>query len=547
MPSLRGNVTIGYSVLAPLGVGPGDRSTSTGVDGYAVAKAVNAVTFALAAVPTYLLARRVTGVGWALAAAAFTAFAPWGAYSSLMMTESLFYLGFAIFALVLVRSLESPTAWRQLVAVGTVCGLVVVRPQALVLGGALLGAYVLAAALDGRLRELLANYWVTLVAFGVITVGACIAALAGLPLPAGAYGPLLSSHWVFLGWLKWTLWNVAAIEAAFGVVALIAFPVALHRLLRRGTTTSERAVGVASLSLTLAVLVSVAVLSASPYGLNVLHERNLFYIAPLVFVCFFSWLPRSHSRVSLLTLGSAAALVALALLLPSDLVQRATNVDSPTALTLREVGTVGALRPSWWLAVAAVLAAVALLVGRSLVLPVVAIVLGFVAVANQMDYEARLELQAVNLDWVDRSLAAPARATILNVGVPLSTAPCAEPAEYEQQQLVVWTEFLNTRASTMSCACSRPLRTTTSPRPSSSWATAGLFCRTACLSTRTSSLPTLGSHWPAGRWPASTCDRSFRRPPARPSRCGRSTLRCDLRLLLAQSRLDRMAPAASRP
>ena len=445
VPSLRGHITIGYSLLAPLVWAPGYALTSTGVDGYEVARAVNAVALALTAVPTYLLSKRVTGIGWGLVAAACTVFAPWGAYSALMMTESLFYLGFAIFALALVRTLESPTAWRQLVSFGTVCALVAVRPQALVLAGALVGAYVLAAALDGRLRELPSTYWVTLIAFGALAAGAFVAEVSGLPLPAGKYGALLSSDWGFVRALKWALWNVAAIEAAFGVVALVAFPVALRRLLRRSATTSEQAVGVVSLSLTLAVLASVAVLSASPYGLGVLHERNLFYVAPLVFVCFFSWLPRSGPRVSRLALGSAAVLVALALLLPTDLVQGSNNVDGPTAVLLREVGTVGGLRPTLWLGIAAVLAALALLVGRSVALPIIAIVIGFVGVTAQMDYEAHLERQAVNLDWVDRSLPEPARATLLNVGVPPSGAPCAAPAEDEQQQLVVWTEFLNTR------------------------------------------------------------------------------------------------------
>ena len=445
VPSLRGVTSIGYSLLVPLAWAPGYAWASTGVDAYDVLKAVNAIAFALAAIPTYALARKVTSSGWALTAAAFTVLSPWGAYTALAMTESLFYLGFAVFALVLARSVERPTAARQLAAVAALGVLTAVRPQALVLVGAVLGAYALAAALDGRLRELPSTYWISLATLGAVAVCAVVAGLAGLPLPGGAYGPLLGSGWNVLGALKWALWNVAGIGAAFGVVALIAFPVALRPLLSRSATTEERAVGVTSLASTAAVLLSVAALSATPYGLDILHERNVFYVAPLVFVCFFSWLPRRGPRRSWLAIASASAFVVLALVLPGDVVQRANDVDAPTATLLQQLGTLGVARPSFWLAAGAVLAAIALLAGRSLALPIAAIVIGFVGVSAQMDYEARLDLQARKLDWVDRSLPPSGRATLLNVRLDTGEAQCGAAAEDEQQQLVVWTEFLNTR------------------------------------------------------------------------------------------------------
>jgi hypothetical protein len=445
VPALRGVTSIGYSLLVPLAWAPGYALASTGVGGYEVVKAVNAIAFAAAAVPTYALARRIASQGWALVAAALAVLAPWGAYSALAMTESLFYLGFVVFALALVLSVERPTALRQLAALAAVGALIAVRPQALALVGAVFGAYALHAVLERRVRQYPSTYWVSLLTAGAVALGALGLGLAGVELPGGAYGPLLRSGWGVFASVKWALWNVAAIAAAFGVVALVVLPLALRRLLSRGATSSERAVGVVVCAATAAVLVSVAVLSASPYGLGVLHERNLFYVAPLVLVCFVSWLPHGDGRRSVLAACSAAAVVVLALLLPGRLVERANNVDSPTAILVRELGTLGVVRPALWLAGLAVLAALAVLAGRSVALLLVAVLIGFAGVHAQMDYEARLDLQAGKLDWVDRSLPDGARATLLNVGSSPADAPCAAAAEDEQQQLVVWTEFLNTR------------------------------------------------------------------------------------------------------
>jgi hypothetical protein len=445
VPSLRGETTTGYSILVPLAWSPGYALASTGADGFAFLKAVNAVAFASAAVPTYLFGRRIMTSGWSLAAAAAAAAAPWGAYAALAMTESLFYLGVAVFVLVLAWSLEAPAGRRQLSVLAVLAVLILVRPQAIVLVGATLAAYAAMAALTGRLRALLTTYWVTLVVVGVAAAIVAAGALAGVALPGRAYSPLLGAGWNILASVKWAAWNLGAIAASFGVVALVVFPVALRRLLGRSRTTAERAAGVAALTTSLAVLLTVAALSASPYGLNVLHERNLFYVAPVVLVCFFWWLSSAEARMSMLAVASGVAFVVLVLLVPDDLVQRSSRIDSPTALMLREVSGVVDGPPTWWLAAAAALAAVAVVAVRSVVVPIAALAVGFVAVTAQLDFEARLEGGAGSLDWIDRALPQPYRATLLNVGVRPAAGACVAAADHEQQELVVWTEFLNTR------------------------------------------------------------------------------------------------------
>ena len=59
-------------------------------DAYEAIKAINAVLMSLAAVPTYLLARRVLGRGLALVAAALAVALPSMVYTSTVMTEVAF-------------------------------------------------------------------------------------------------------------------------------------------------------------------------------------------------------------------------------------------------------------------------------------------------------------------------------------------------------------------------------------------------------------------------------------------------------------------------
>ena len=98
----------------PLPGAPGARRTApstTSSTRMRAAKATNAVVMSLAAIPTYLLARRVAGERLALLGAAIAVVVPSMAYTGTMTTESLFYPVALGLAFVLVRYLERP-GWR---------------------------------------------------------------------------------------------------------------------------------------------------------------------------------------------------------------------------------------------------------------------------------------------------------------------------------------------------------------------------------------------------------------------------------------------------
>jgi len=443
-PLLRGDVHIGTSLLYPLFLSPAYRLSADGVRAYEAARAMNAVAAALAAVPAYYLARRLLTRGWSLAVAALTAVVPWTGYAALALTESLFYLAFTTFALVLARTLEQPLLRRQLTLLVALGVLVGVRPQALAVAAAVVLAILALGALERSLWKTVRTYAPTLVLLALAAVGALAAAAAGLPVPTGGYKALFGARLGPLGVAKWTVWNLEVYGVATGVAALLAFPFALGRMARDRARPAARAVAVTSAALFAGIVASVAALSASPYGYGILHERGLFYVTPLVLtaLAYRATLPRRSLPWGA---GLATALVVGAASLPGHVLRLTNDVDGPTAVAVVRFTSLAARPPpQTWVAVAAALGGAVFLLARRPLLPFAALLLGYALVWPATDYRGPLAPGEVGwLAWVDRALPRGATATLLQVDLPRPALPCAEAAEYEQQGLHVWTEFFN--------------------------------------------------------------------------------------------------------
>jgi hypothetical protein len=446
MPLLRGQFEVGYSVFYPLFISPAYRLASDGAAAFAAVKTMNAVGMALTAVPAYALARRVLPSGWSLGVAGLVVLEPWMAYASLAMTEALFLPAFTAFALALVLMLERPTVRRQLLVLFALVLLVGIRPQALVFAGSVVVAVALKALLAHSGRQVAREHAVLFGGLALALLGALLATAAGASLPAGSAGPLLTLAYNPVDLAKWTLWNLAIYELGLGVIALAAFPLALRGLLRRSASESERSLGIASLTLAVGLLVSVAALSSSPFGLGILHERNLFYATPLVLVCLAHWLAFGLQRPKFLVLAVALAAVTLPAILPDRVVRITNNVDSPTAAWFAELEhqTSWAIKGSM-VGVAAVGAA-ALLLARRAVVPILALILAFVVLAAPLDYSGSLTAEQDRaLAWVDRALPDDATATLVHLGLSRPDQPCSRNADADQRTLVIWTEFFNAR------------------------------------------------------------------------------------------------------
>jgi hypothetical protein len=446
LPLLRGQVEIGYSVFYPLFLSPAYRLASDGAAAFAAAKTMNAVVMVLSAVPAYALARRILPRGWSLAVAALVVLEPWMAYASLVMTEALFLPIFTAFALALTLMLERPTVRRQLLVLFGLVLLVGVRPQALDLALGVVGAIALKALLGHSWRQVVRGHVVVLAGLALGLIAALLALAVGLPLPAGSAGPLLTVAYNPFAFARWTLWNLAIYELGLGVLALAAFPFALYQLLRRSASAREQSLGITSSTLAAALLLSVATLSSSRFGLGILHERNLFYATPLVLICLAHWLASGLRRPKRLALVVALGAVTLPAILPDHVVRSTNNVDSPTAAWFTELEHQTGWAIKGLMIGIAVVGTAALLLARRSFIPILVSIVAFVILSAPLNYSGSLTPEQDRaLAWVDRALPDDETATLVHLGLSRPDQPCSREADADQRTLAVWTEFFNAR------------------------------------------------------------------------------------------------------
>ena len=294
-------------------------------DAYLVAKALNCVAMSLAAVPTYFLARRVLEPRMARLAAVLAVIVPGMAFSSRIMTESLFYPAFLVVALVMVRTLEKPTASRQIgavIAIGIAC---LVRAEALVLVPALLTSISVQAALDRHQvrRDLdVERPWVTyrvtgvaLLACAALIVGASALASWSSIATASTRLGYIAGHLSLLALPRWLVYHVAELDLSLGIIpfaAAIFFVVKAVTAARAERGVQAFAVVASSTTLWMILLASAF---ATQADVNRVQERYIFYVEPLILIGFLAWVVSSDhvERFAAVVVGAA---VVLPLVLP---------------------------------------------------------------------------------------------------------------------------------------------------------------------------------------------------------------------------------------
>jgi hypothetical protein len=286
---------------------------------YALAQGLNVLLFSLAAVPAFGIARRVLSHRAALFAAALSVLLPSCIYTSNVFTENAFYPIFVTTALLMLRTLERPSISRQLLVVGA-CGVAFfTRAQAVVL----LPSYLLAAVLLSLLGS--AGHRRSAFAASLRREAPSIAALVLAGIGAlvirghsvlGPYHVLITSYRL-RPLVHWALANVADMEIYLGVVPAAAF---LVLLVSRSSSPSLRRLTVLTACLACGLFATVAVLGASTYGLGRVHERNIFYLAPLVLISFLAWLEAGLPRPRAVAPGVAIVIILLPLTIPRSAV-----------------------------------------------------------------------------------------------------------------------------------------------------------------------------------------------------------------------------------
>lgn len=358
LPRVRGELTDVYGVLYPILLAPVFAlfPMPTAV---VAAHAWNGVLFASAAVPAFLLARRLAVPAFAAwAAALFAAAVPWSVIAGFLMTESAAYPAFLWAVLAIQHATVAPGDRAYALALGGIAIATFARPQLAVLALVLTLA---AAVEEARARHGLRAHRVLLAAVGVALALVVVLALAGsLGTALGSYAPaveegsLLSRDAV-----RSAIVHLDVVAVAIGVVPLLlGAGWALEASVRAPDDPERHAFALVVLATVALVSLQVgSIVTRFPLGIEV-KDRYLFYVAPLLFLA---------SAVALVSRPAIAGLllatVGFVLTIGWEDFEPVfgISVDSPAAAThellSRAPGDVAS-----WLAAGAGLAAVALVV-----------------------------------------------------------------------------------------------------------------------------------------------------------------------------------------
>ena len=285
-------------------------------------KVVNALFWALTAIPVYLLARRLVLSWWAMLAAGLAVAIPSSISVATVMTESMSFLAAAWALYATMLALERPTVLRQLVLLAAIAVAFLTRSQL----GVLYVGWVAALGLHWWIRPAarprgrsdLVRFWPSILPplAAILGLGARVASGSSPRDSLGAYWELWRAYDPF-DVAKWVVYHLADFELYLAVIPLAVDPIVLARLVRSGRAGSAIDSAFASLVLatTATGLLVVAAFTSTPWGYDRLHDRYGFYLLPLWLIVFVVWLADGLPR----PLVATATGVALALVLPAIL------------------------------------------------------------------------------------------------------------------------------------------------------------------------------------------------------------------------------------
>ena len=316
-----------YNVAYPALIAPAWLADSVDA-AYGFAKAINVVLMVFAAVPVYFWGKRLMSPGYALLPAVLVVLMPSLTYTGMLMTENAFFPAFVLACFAIAVTLERPTVLRQalaLAAIGLACA---VRAQGLVLLPIYVAALALKLAFDLRapngvrgwrfFRDEVVRYLPT--ALVLVLLGGGYVAVksfqgAGLETGLGAYGGVVKVEYDLSNAATWIVDHYAELALSVALVPVSAL-IVLFGLTLKGWVTSaaERAFVAVAVAATLLVVLQVGTF-ASRFSLRI-EERNMFCVAPLLFLALSLWLARGLPRPLVLTSVAAVLPAALLLTLP---------------------------------------------------------------------------------------------------------------------------------------------------------------------------------------------------------------------------------------
>jgi hypothetical protein len=412
---IRGHSTAAYGIVYPALIAPAWALFKSVPDAYAAAKAINSLMMSLAAIPAYLLARRMLSMPWALGAAVLAVSLPSLVYTATLMTENAFYPIFLFAVLALVVWLERPTTTNTLWVIALVALAYLTRAQALSFGPAILTAPLLYVWAQRRGWRSLRDYglmYALVIAGGLLVIIVQVARGASPLGILGAYRVAGETHYKFWQVVEWFWYQLGVLDLSLGVVPLAALVVLAATA--RGQDRRVQAFLAGSIAVSLWLLIEVAAF-ASVHQLRV-EERNTFYIVPLFLIALLVWIDRGAPRPARIVAVAALAAAALPGVLPYQrLITTNAVSDTLTLLPIWSLQT--ALFPLEQTALVVVLAcmcaaALFVLVPRRYALILPALILVYFAVSHK-PIEGKHKTASVGAlfagitlprDWIDRDV-----------------------------------------------------------------------------------------------------------------------------------------------
>jgi len=310
-PLVRGGSAHFPALLQPIVTAPawliGDVGTA-----FRVVQAIGALEMSLAAVPAYLIARRLDlSARVSLALAAFTVLVPDLLYASFISSEALAYPLVLASVYAAMRALAEPSRRSQLLFVVAAGLTTLARVQFAIVPIVFLLATVAVGAREHRVKRALRDQALPLVLFAV-AVAAVVA--SGPSRNVGIYRYLFGFHTGPLGIVHWASLDAMTLAYAAGWIIVPGAMLGLWLALARPRSTDELAFGVVVVLLVAALFFEAGLLQASLTLQKEIQERYVFYAAPLLGLCFALYASRGWPlRLPHLALAVALLLVSVRL------------------------------------------------------------------------------------------------------------------------------------------------------------------------------------------------------------------------------------------